>query len=73
MKGTLIRKLSVGSDINNQLHIAVGSTMAGSVIDFIKYTGNGYTVYTKDENKQIKAWKRIENMPVIIEYDTRLE
>lgn len=71
-----IRKISIGSDVNNQLHIAVGSTMGGNEIALIRKSNlpNAYEVWIYvNSNKDTCHWKTTRDMPVIIEYDTRLE
>ena len=68
-----IRKISVGSDVNNQLHISTGSLMAGNTIDTIVDREGILSIYVKDDNNNIKVWKRIVGMPVVIEYNTRLQ
>lgn len=72
-----IRKISIGSDVNNQLHIAVGTTIGGGlVVDTIRKSKlpDTYEVWVQvNTNKDVSHWKTIRHMPVIIEYDTRLE
>ena len=71
-----IRKISIGSDVNNQLHISVGTTMAGVEIDTIRKSKlpDTYEVWVQvNSNKDVSHWKTIRNMPVIIEYDTKLD
>ena len=68
-----IRKISVGSDVNNQLHISTGSLMAGNTIDTIVDREGILSIYVKDDSNNIKVWKRIVGMPVVIEYNTRLQ
>lgn len=75
MVNKAIRKISVGSDVNAQLHISVGSTIGGKKVDTIKESGpKTYEVWVEmNDNKDIAIWKTIVNMPCIIEYNTRLE
>ncbi len=71
-----IRKISIGSDVNNQLHIVVGSIMGGSEIASIRKSKlpDAYEVWIQvNDNKDVCHWKTIRNMPVIIEYDTKLD
>ncbi len=72
-----IRKISIGLDVNKQLHIAVGTPMGENlIIDTIRKSKlpDTYEVWVQvNENKDVSHWKTIRNMPVIIEYDTRLE
>ena len=70
-----IRKISVGSDVNNQLHISVGSVIAGSKVSVITELDNcKYEVWVEKEGtKDLTVWKRISGMPVIVEYNNRLE
>ena len=72
---TIIRKISVGSDVNNQLHISVGSTMGGKKISLInEYLPKCYEVWVEQTNPiGVSLWKTIEGMPVIVERDTRFE
>ena len=69
-----IRKISVGLDVNNQLHLSVGSKVMGVEIETIKeVTPSHYEVWIKKEDNGIMPWKSFVGMPVIIEYNTRLE
>lgn len=70
---TIIRKISIGSDPNQQLHISVGSVMGGKKIHLInEYLPKSYEVWVEQsETEGITLWKTVENMPVIVERDTR--
>lgn len=68
-----IRKISVGSDVNNQLHVSVGSPIAGVVVETIsEITPSHYEVWVKRNELDILLWKSFVGMPVIVEYNTRL-
>lgn len=71
----LIRKISIGNDVNNALHIAVGAKMGNNIVSSIIETlGNSYEVWVEiNADKDCTLWKQISNMPVIVEYDTRLD
>lgn len=72
MESDLIRKLSIGSDTSNQLHISVGSRMGGNKISHIvAEADNVYHIYISEDDKTFHPWKSIKNMPVIVEYNTR--
>ena len=74
MLNKVIRKISVGSDVNNQLHISVGSSIGGNIVDTIRNTSPGcYEIWTSSRGTQdVSLWKKVEKMPTIIEYNTRL-
>lgn len=68
-----IRKISIGSDVNNQLHISKGSIIMDTVVDTVKEVNPGhYEVWIK-RDQDIRLWKTIIGMPVVVEYDTRLD
>lgn len=70
---TIIRKISVGPDPNQQLHISVGSQMGGKKIHaIIEYLPKSYEVWIEQTHPSgLSLWKTIENMPVVVERDTR--
>lgn len=68
-----IRKISVGSDVNNQLHISVGSTMGGTIVDtIIEISPTHYEIWM-GRDQGLLLWKAVIGMPVIVEYNTRLD
>ena len=67
-----IRKISIGSDVNNQLHISVNNPIGGNIVSHIlKGENNNIEVWIEGKNSGVLKWKTLENMPVIIEYDTK--
>ena len=69
-----IRKVSVGLDVNNQLHLSIGSEIMGVKIETIKeISPSHYEVWIKRDDNGILLWKSFIGMPIIIEYNTRLE
>ena len=71
-----IRKISIGSDVNNQLHISMNSFIGGGHVNCIKKIApSTYEVWIadKDSPDSLRLWKEFENMPVVIEYNTRLD
>ena len=73
MENKVIRKISIGSDVNNQLHISVGSIMGGNRIAYILMPHpNTYEIWIFGEKDSVSHWKSFENMPIAAEYDTRL-
>ena len=71
-----IRKLSIGNDVNNQLHISIGSFIGGGHVNCISKTApTMFEVWIseKDNPNNIRLWKEFQNMPVTIEYNTRLD
>lgn len=73
MEDRLIRKISIGSDVNNALHIAVGSIMGGSTVaEILNPKPRTYEVWIHIENNGVTIWKTIEGMPLIVEYNTRI-
>tara|TARA_R110000851_G_scaffold88596_1_gene193440 strand:- start:76 stop:294 length:219 start_codon:yes stop_codon:yes gene_type:complete len=69
---SLIRKISIGSDSQNQYHISVGSTVAGSTVyQIIEITPTLFEIWHEHPKGGHILWKKISNMPVIVEYDTR--
>lgn len=72
MMDRLIRKISIGSDVNNALHISVGSRIGGSIVDAIlNPEPRVYEIWIYIEKDAVTIWKKIEGMPVTVEYDTR--
>lgn len=74
---SIIRKLSVGQDFpNGCMHYQVGKQMTlmgepHTLVSIIKEVENGvvgYNIYIEGIDSTV-AWKRIEGMPVHIEYD----
>lgn len=73
---SLIRKIVVGPDPKNGMAYVVGMKMASGVIDSIVLDEHTlltqgvrrYIVYTETENG-VEAWKSIEGMPCMVEYD----
>lgn len=69
-----VRKISVGSDANNQLHISTGSRIGGNVVSHIlKISRDHFQVWIKQPNDGVSLWKEFCNMPVMAEYDTRTD
>ena len=68
-----IRKISVGSDVNNQLHISRGSNIVDTIVDTIKEVSPGHYEVWVRRDQGLLLWKTIIGMPVIVEYDTRLD
>lgn len=72
MESRLIRKISIGSDVNNALHISVGSKIGGNTIaQILNPEIRVYEVWINIEGNAVTAWKGVIDMPVIVEYDTR--
>lgn len=72
MESRLIRKISIGSDVNNALHISVGSKIGGNTIaQILNPEIRVYEVWINIEGNAITVWKKIDGMPVTVEYDTR--
>jgi len=69
-----IRKISVGSDYKNAMHYIVGNTaMGGShTIHEIVKDGEGYSLWVRNDNGEVFAWKFFENLPCVIEFDISL-
>ena len=75
---SIIRKLSVGQDFpNGCMHYQVGKqmtlmgdpyTIAAILIEADEKGDMGYNIYLEGEQESI-LWKRVENMPVHIEFD----
>jgi hypothetical protein len=69
---SLIRKISIGADSQNQYHISVNTVVAGSEVEqILEVTPSIYEIWQKHPNGGVILWKKISNMPVIVEYDTR--
>jgi hypothetical protein len=73
---SVIRKIIVGPDPKNGMAYVVGMRMTSGTIDSIVLDEHAlmtkgerrYIVYTETANG-IEAWKSIENMPCMVEYD----
>lgn len=73
MESRLIRKISIGSDVNNALHISVSSKIGGHIVaEILNPELKVYEVWVHIENNAVTIWKTIENMPVMVEYNTRV-
>jgi len=74
MENEIIRKISIGSDVNNQLHIAVGSRIGGVVVSHIfENMPKMFDVWIHEDLNSVVKWKSISGMPVIVEYNTRID
>lgn len=73
MKNKLIRKISIGNDVNNALHISVGGKIGGYIVaEILNLKPNTYEVWVYIEEDCVAIWKKIENMPINVEYNTRI-
>lgn len=72
----MIRKIVIGINPKDAMAYYVGMTVNGSVITQIEvderalavHGTKAYIVYIKNEDG-VMPWKRVEGMPVIVEYD----
>lgn len=70
----MIRKISVGSDTQNQLHISHGGQIGGNTVaQILKPKDFLYEVWIYGKDNSVIKWKDFENMPVTVEYNTRID
>lgn len=73
----LIRKIVAGPNPKDAMAYQVGMRVAGSEVSaimfdeehFVKYRSSRYLIFIQDPNGSVTLWKRIENIPCVIEYD----
>jgi len=63
----MIRKISVGVDYKDAMHFTVGQTLRGSTIDTIRQVdANNYEIFI-EKGGETFLWKKVINMPVVVE------
>lgn len=72
-----IRKITVGTDLKLGMHYVVGSKIGDMTISRIEedvYDNfflqiKSYVIYVTKDGVDEKEWKKIERLPVVIEYN----
>ena len=66
-----IRKITTGPDYKNGMHFEVGKPVINytNTVETIRLASVGvYEVWVKNKKEEVTLWKKIENVPVHIEY-----
>ncbi|WZE63608.1 hypothetical protein PANI_CDS0089 [Maribacter phage Panino] len=68
----MIRKISFGVDYKNAMHYQVGQSFGNVEIDTIRQQApNEFEIYVIDNDGTVVLWKKLQNMPVVVEYDIK--
>lgn len=64
----IIRKISIGPDYKNAMFFQVGQEFRGMSVYSIELSDDSYDIYIERDG-EIILWKKVIDMPVILEYD----